>query len=79
MKKTFLLTAFAVLGLVAISCSSDDNENMNNLEKSNADTSVFSREGDSINVVDTTTVTTQVSDPGPGDDPIIVPPPPTKP
>lgn len=80
MKKILLLAAFAVVGSTVISCSADDNEMGKTSVKRNgfATETAFLREGDTITVDDTLT-TNQVGDPGPGDDPIIVPPPPTKP
>lgn len=70
MKKLILSAAFAVLGFAVVSCSSDDNEMKNAPKKvveiANNDSSLFLKEGDSLAE-------------GPGDDPIIVPPPPTKP
>ncbi|MGX7666057.1 hypothetical protein [Flavobacterium pedocola] len=79
MKRVFLLAAFAVLGFAVVSCSSDDNEIVNpskrNLEKENNFMRLSSQGGiiPSVNIVQRDTVN------GPGDDPIIVPPPPTKP
>lgn len=82
--KHFLLAAFIVLGCTVISCSYDDNGIENPSRKANGFkqeidyNTMLLREGDTIPVNDTLT-TNQVVDPGPGDDPIIVPPPPTKP
>lgn len=70
MKKAFLLAAFAVLGLVVVSCSADDNatENMPRkfIKVDLNDQSVFLKGEDTLPE-------------GPGDDPIIVPPPPPRP
>lgn len=82
MKKIVLLAAFAVVGFSVVSCSSDDSESVNvrdNTKKTVFNgNALFSREGDTISTIDTiNTVITQTA--GPGDDPIIVPPPPTKP
>ncbi|KGO90551.1 hypothetical protein [Flavobacterium suncheonense] len=81
MRKIVFLTAFVVLGIAGVSCSSDDYEQVNVHEKgfrNNGSTgAVFSREGDTINMIDTLQITPQVG--GPGDDPIIVPPPPPRP
>lgn len=75
MKKFILIAVFTVSGLVFVSCSADadelENEKGSQIElvslKQNE--GLFAKEGDTINI-----------DPnlqeGPGDDPIIVPPPP---
>lgn len=82
MKKIVLLAAFAVVGFSEVSCSTDDNEAVNSsvtnpiVINSNE---LFSRESDTISVIDTVNTTTTQTIPGPGDEPIIVPPPPTKP
>jgi len=80
MKKILLLAAFAVVGVTVISCSSDDSgmENTSKRTTGFATGTESSKEGDSISVNDTLT-TNQVVNPGPGDDIIVVPPPPTKP
>lgn len=70
MKKIVLLAAFAALGLVGVSCTSDDNQIEDapkKVVKSEInEVTLLLKEGDSIPE-------------GPGDDPIIVPPPPPRP
>ncbi|MCG2611800.1 hypothetical protein LZZ90_09820 [Flavobacterium sp. SM15] len=64
MKRIFLLAAFAVWGLVVVSCSLDDNEREIYQSKFNqvkGNDQLYSRDS--------------IPD-GPGDDPIIMPPPP---
>lgn len=76
MKKNVFIAVFTVSGLVFVSCSADTEglenttQNQKELVLSQQKNELFSREGDSI------TVTIPDFPQGPGDDPIVVPPPP---
>ncbi|MFV8341039.1 hypothetical protein [Flavobacterium sp. XS2P39] len=76
MKKNVFIAVFAVSGLVFVSCTADTEglenttQNQKELVLSQEKDELFSREDDSI------TVTIPDLPQGPGDDPIVVPPPP---
>lgn len=75
MKKLIYVAVFTVSGLVMVSCDADSMEDVAGAApKATTVTQEFmviAREGDTIFLP-----TTNDTDPGPGDDPIIVPPPP---
>lgn len=77
MKKIVFIAVFTVSGLVFVSCTADTEglentaQNQKELVLSQQNDGLFSIEGDSI-----TTMPIPDMPQGPGDDPIVVPPPP---
>lgn len=74
MKKLIYVAVFTASGFVMVSCDADSMEDATGVAKVTTVSQEFmvaAKEGDTIILP-----TTNDTDPGPGDDPIIVPPPP---